>query len=265
VTASLELAEHLNAALAAVELAEKIFLSTSPVGVIPKGERDMVSSADLEIERAVGEFLAERTPGTGFLGEEGGLTGPATESGLQWVLDPVDGTANFVRGLPLCAISLGLLAGDRAIGGVVSLPRLGLRYWGSEGGGAFRNGEPIGPSTTSRLDSAIVAVGDFAVGPDAQARNVRRLAVLAALAPRLQRVRMLGAAVVDLVWVADGRLDACVMLSNKPWDTAAGVAIARAAGAEVTDVDGREHSAASVTTVASTPAVAAALRAVVQA
>lgn len=243
-------AEHLAVALEAMELAEAIFLRADSMQVLAKGDRDMVSSVDLEIEREVAAFVAERTPGIGFLGEEGGLAMSGGQ-GLRWVLDPVDGTANFVRGLPLCGISLGLLDGDRAVAGVVSLPRLGLRYWGSDGGGAYRNGDPIRVSSTTRLEDAIVAVGDFAVGPDAQQRNVRRLAILTALAPKVQRVRMLGTAAVDLVWVADGHLDAAVMLSNKPWDTTAGVAIARAAGALVTDLDGAEHTPSSTSTLTS--------------
>jgi myo-inositol-1(or 4)-monophosphatase len=91
----------------------------------------MVSSVDLEVERVLRQFLTRQTSGTGFLGEESGAVDP--DADMRWVLDPVDGTANLVRGVPLYALSLGLLRGDRAVAGVVSLPGMRRRYWATEG------------------------------------------------------------------------------------------------------------------------------------
>lgn len=99
------------------------------------------------------------------------------------------------------------------------------------------------------LRDAIVAIGDYAVGENAAKKNVLRLAVTRKLAESAQRVRMTGSAAVDLAWLAEGKIDAVVMMSNKPWDTAAGVAIAREAGASILDKDGSPHALDSATTI----------------
>jgi myo-inositol-1(or 4)-monophosphatase len=117
------------------------------------------------------------------------------------------------------------------------------------------NGDAIHVSKTSQLHAAIVAIGDYAVGPNSLERNTVRLALTKRLSESVQRVRMHGSTALDLSWVAHGLLDAMVMLSNKPWDTAAGVAIARAADASVLDVDGSQHTATSRATIAAAPHV----------
>ena len=101
----------------------------------------------------------------------------------------------------------------------------------------------------------MVAIGDYAVGIDAETRNRPRLALTGKLAARVQRVRMFGSAAVDLAWVAEGRIDASVMLSNTPWDTAAGVLIAREAGAVVVDLDGSPHTTNAQATIAANPKI----------
>lgn len=106
---------------------------------------------------------------------------------------------------------------------------------------------------------AIVAIGDYAVGPDAEARNRLRLALTAQLAAEVQRVRMTGSAALDLAWLAEGRLDAALTLSNHAWDMAAGVVIARESGAAVIDQDGAYHDVNSAVTLAATPALAGAV------
>jgi myo-inositol-1(or 4)-monophosphatase len=100
-----------------------------------------------------------------------------------------------------------------------------------------------------------VSLGDFAVGPKADQRNQRRHLIMQHLAAQAERIRMLGSAAIDLAWVAAGRLDASVMLANKPWDVAAGVIIAREAGAHVLDLDGSPHTPDSLATISTTPGV----------
>jgi myo-inositol-1(or 4)-monophosphatase len=217
----------------------------------------MASEVDYAVERAVRSLLAERTPRVGFLGEQEGASGTFTADSLMWVLGPVDGTANFVRGLPLCGVSLALVVGTRPVLGVVDLPFLGARYSAAEGTGAYRGGRRLRNRATSSLADAVVSmlpnsVGDYAVGQDAIARNRMRLALTEELAVTVQRVRMLGSAAVDLAWFAEGHTDASISLSNKPWDTAAGVVIAREAGAQVVDLDGSRHDLGSAATVAVT-------------
>jgi myo-inositol-1(or 4)-monophosphatase len=141
--------------------------------------------------------------------------------------------------------------------GVIDLPFLGEGYIGHEGHGAYLNGNRLQASAASALSGAVVSLGDFAVGPNADQRNQRRHEIMQQLAAHAERIRMLGSAAIDLAWVAAGRLDASVMLANKPWDVAAGVIIAREAGAQVLDLDGTLHTPDSLGTVSSAPGVVA--------
>jgi myo-inositol-1(or 4)-monophosphatase len=161
-------------------------------------------------------------------------------------------------------VSLGLVAGDRSILGVIEMPFLGKRYAAADGLGATCNGQPIHGSTCSSLSDALIAIGDYAVGTSASDRNRVRLALTTLLAANVQRVRMLGTAATDLAWVAEGNLDASVMFTNKPWDTSAGVLIAREAGVQVLDVDGSQHTFNSTGTVAVAAPLAAELLSLIQ-
>ncbi|PZF92494.1 inositol monophosphatase family protein [Micromonospora deserti] len=245
--------ELLPVATEAVARAAEMMRHRSPGALTVKGDRDFASQLDYEIEREIRALLDEATPEIGFLGEEDGASGGGK---MQWVLDPIDGTANFVRGIPLCAVSLGLLHGNQAVLGVIELPFLGNRYAAAECAGATVDGKPIRVSVTSKLNDAIVAIGDYATGADAPTRNRRRLALTASLAQTVQRVRMTGTAALDLAWLAEGRIDAAVTLSNHPWDMTAGVAIAREAGGLVVGSTGEPHNKTSAITVASSPQIA---------
>ncbi|MEU4557438.1 inositol monophosphatase family protein [Actinoplanes sp. NPDC023936] len=235
----------------AVDLARDIMRTMQPGLLTTKGERDMASEVDYAIEDRVRAFLAERTPEVGFLGEENGHSG--TPDGPMWALDPVDGTVNFIHGSPLCAISLGLITENRSVLGVIDLPFLGNRYSAAEGNGAHADGQPITVSTTRSISDAVVALGDYAVGDKATEKNQARFALTQRLAMNVQRVRMHGSAAIDLAWLAAGKIDAVIMLANKPWDTAAGVVIAREAGAQVVDRDGSAHTFTSSATIAANP------------
>ncbi|MEO3876606.1 inositol monophosphatase [Nonomuraea sp. B12E4] len=239
----------------AVSIASDIIRTKAPGVITAKGDRDMATEVDYAVEHAVREFLARETPEIGFLGEEEGVI--HSGGGLMWALDPVDGTANFLHGIPLCGVSLGLIEKDTPTLGVIDLPFLGLRYSAAENVGASANGSVIQVSEARELQSAIVAIGDYAVGENADERNRPRLALTQELAARVQRLRMFGSAAIDLAWVADGRIDANIMLSNNPWDTAAGVIIAREAGAAVVDLDGSPHSMTAHATIAASPKLVA--------
>jgi myo-inositol-1(or 4)-monophosphatase len=245
----------LPTALDAVALASDLVRTRMPGLLTAKGDRDMATEVDYAVERAVRDFLRDKTPDIAFLGEEEGATGARTGE-LLWALDPIDGTVNFVHGLPLCGISLGLIRQARPVVGVIDLPFLGARYSAAEHTGAYVGDRRIHASMTANLSDAIVATGDYAVGEDAQRKNELRLALTKRLAERVQRVRMLGSAATDLAWVAEGKLDASLTLSNKPWDTAAGVIIAREAGAIVTDIDGSDHTIHSTAAIAVAPGIA---------
>jgi myo-inositol-1(or 4)-monophosphatase len=241
----------LSAAVAAVDVGAEVFRTGAAGTVTAKGDRDMVTELDVAVERAVRGFLERTTPEIGFVAEEEGRTGPDSE--LYWALDPIDGTANFAIGLPLCAISLGLIDGDRAVAGVIDAPRLGVRYTAAQGEGAYAAGRRLAASGVTELRDAVIALSDFAVGPGAAARNRRKLALEARLAAEIQRIRMIGSAALDLVWTGAGHYAASIMFSNTPWDTSAGVAIAREAGVAVVDLDGTEHTTASGCTISVVP------------
>lgn len=123
---------------------------------------------------------------------------------------------------------------------------------------------PIRVSETTQLNSSLVSTGDYAVGQDASEKNWQRIALTTALIGKVERIRMFGAATLDLAFVAEGSTDACIMLSNKPWDTAAGVLLAREAGALVTDANGTAHSYSSTATIAAAPGISAELLALVR-
>ena len=197
----------------------------------------MASEVDLRIERDIREFLTTAAPDIGFLGEENGHKGNRDR---YWALDPIDGTANYVRGLPLCAVSLALVDHDHPVVGVIRLPFLGQLYTAEHGRGAYEAGRRLQVSATAELRDAIVAIGDYAVGDGANGKNRARLTLTRYLAEKAQRVRMLGTAAIDLAWVASGQLDASLTLSNKPWDMAAGALLVQEAGGRVVDRDGTD-------------------------
>jgi myo-inositol-1(or 4)-monophosphatase len=239
----------LPVAFRAIDTASEI-IRTHPLSALTeKSDRDLVSDVDLAVERAIRARLETETPGIGFLGEEEGRTGtPGAE--WVWTLDPIDGTSNFVHGIPLCAVSLALLHHGRPVLGVIEAPFLGERYHAIEGHGAYLGAQRLTASGATELRDAVVAIGDYAVGKDADRENQLRLAATLQLVPRVHRIRMLGTAALDLAWVAAGRLDASITLGNKPWDTAAGVIIAREAEAVVVDTDGSPHDFNSAATIA---------------
>jgi myo-inositol-1(or 4)-monophosphatase len=247
---------------AAAEAAELI-RTHAPGRLTEKGDRDPASEVDLAVERFVRDFLHNKTPEIGFLGEEEG--GDSTGHELLWMLDPIDGTVNFLHGFPLCAVSLSLCDANAVVAAVIDLPFLGSQYTALLGHGAYADGKRLHVSRTSTLADALISIDQYAFGEDAERKNRLRLRLTERLAQDAQRIRILGASAIDLAWTAEGRLDACIMLGNKPWDTSAGVLVAREAGARVLDHDGTEHSQQSRSTIAVTPLLEAELMAAVQA
>lgn len=246
------LTELLPIAVEAVDRASAVLRQRAPGHVTIKGDRDPATEVDYAIERDIRAFLLDQAPEVGFLGEEDGRYGNS-DSGFMWALDPVDGTVNFIHGVPLCGVSLGLVHNETPVLGVIDLPFLGYRYSAMLGAGAYRGDERIAARGHDDLADAVVAIGDYAVGTGSTIKNDDRFRVTERLAASVQRVRMFGSAATDLAWVAEGRISASVMLSNKPWDTVAGVLLAREAGAEVIDRHGRPHTSKSDSTVAVAP------------
>jgi len=245
----------------ATQLASQFIRSHRPAELTVKGDRDLSSDVDMGVERLVRTFLRDATPEIGFLGEEGG--GNTKERDL-WVLDPIDGTINFLHGVPLFAVSLALIHAESTLAAVVELPLIGTAYTALRGHGSFADGRRIRVSATSTLKDSLISIDQYTFGSDAERKNRARLRLTEQLSKRVQRLRILGASSVDLAWTAEGRLDACIMLGNNLWDTAAGVLIAREAGAHVLAEDGRDHSRQSWATIAVTASIEAELMTVIQ-
>jgi myo-inositol-1(or 4)-monophosphatase len=251
-------------ALQAAATASDLIRTRRPESITEKSDRDLVSDVDVAIERTIRDFLREATPDIGFLGEEeGGSTD--LSSGWLWTLDPIDGTSNYAHRIPLCAASLALLHNGRPVLGVIDAPFLAERYHAIEGHGAWAGTRRLTASTTASLRDAIVAIGDYATGAQAGRKNETRLAATIQLTSRVHRIRMLGTAALDLAWLADGRLDASITLGSDPWDVAAGVIIAREAGATVVDADGSPHTLHSAATIAASAPLIAQLIPLIQA
>jgi myo-inositol-1(or 4)-monophosphatase len=248
-----DLGHALDAAQRAVDLAVQHTLTHQPTQIHMKGDRDVVTNIDLAVENIIRDRLSRWDPAVGFVGEERGASG---DQNTYWVLDPIDGTINFSHGSPLCAIALALVHDHQPVLGITALPFLGRRYWAVTGRGAVRDGDPITVSTTTGLDEALIAMCDYGSGPDATVRDQLCVTVDLRLTAQAQGVRRLGTTALELVWVADGTLDASILFGNRTWDTASGAIIAREAGALVLDADGSPHSTRARCTVATTPALA---------
>lgn len=245
-----ELIDLQRIAQQAVGLGYDIVKNTTPAEIRHKSDRDLVTDVDIAVQNEVRDFLQRITPDIDFLGEEENSFARLDGGRDVWTLDPVDGTSNFAHGLPLCAVSLALVRRGEPIVASIVAPFLDLRYFATKGHGAFGNGVQLQASQATNLAESIVSIGDYAVGNQAATKNKRRIHLTTLLAERVERIRMFGSAALDLAWVAEGRTDAAVILANKPWDTAAGVLLAREAGAIVTDGSGIPHNFASTETIA---------------
>ena len=201
-----------------------------------KSRADFVSDVDVGAESRITDHLRRRCPGADIVGEELSPAAVLT-SDLAFVVDPLDGTTNFLHGYPQYAVSIAAIAGGELVAGcVLDVPRDSV-CTATLGGGAWRDGVPIGVSTIGESRRALIGTGFPFKQPERSAEYLPQLArVIAATAG----VRRAGAAALDLTDVASGRLDAFWELMLAPWDVAAGLLIIREAGGRVTDLEGRD-------------------------
>jgi myo-inositol-1(or 4)-monophosphatase len=210
---------------------------------------DPVSEADLAAERAVRDLLGRERPGDRILGEEGGATdgsGPdAMGDTFLWVVDPLDGTVNYLYGSPSFAVSLACEDGEGAVAAVVLDPVSGECFAATRSGPATLDGLPLWAGEPRSLAEALVGTG-FAYDRDVRAAQAE---VAARVLPRARDIRRVGAAALDLCWCAAGRLDAFYERGVHHWDVAAGALICRRAGREVRDLPevAVEHAGRPVT------------------
>jgi myo-inositol-1(or 4)-monophosphatase len=224
-------------------LAERIALDAARLvsegrkgGLTDIGTKSTITDMVTEFDRAsesliVGNLRAER-PDDAIIGEEG--TQQSGNSGVSWLVDPIDGTTNFLYDLPGYAVSIGARDGEGPLLGVVSVPSLAETYTAVRGHGAWCNGTRIQASDQTELSSALVGTG-FAYQPE---NRVQQAEELARLIGHVRDIRRFGAAATDLCFVARGRLDAYFERGLGPWDMAAGEIIAREAGALTSDFSG---------------------------
>ena len=188
---------------------------------------DAVTQTDLDAERLIRDSLSAATPGCGFVGEEGGASSPRAR--LAWILDPLDGTVNFVYGLPVVAISIAAALDGQIVAGAVVDVVGGETFMATRGAGATLDGQPISTSSSASLDLALVTTG-FSYRSSLRAEQG---AVLALLLPAVRDIRCFGSAALQLCWVGAGRSEAHFERDTKLWDHAAGALIAAEAGAIV--------------------------------
>ncbi len=232
-----------NAAQRASKRLLRDFAEVEQLQVSVKGPGDFVSQADTRAEQSIREDLYKARPGYAFLMEESGASGSENWT-WRWVVDPLDGTSNFLHGIPHWAISIGLErrhddGSIETVAGCIYAPTVDEMFWAEKGIGAFLNDRRLRVSGRRDLKEAMFATGI----PFAAVAPRNRLAfarTLATLMPQVAGIRRFGAAALDLAWVAAGRYEGFWELGLKPWDYCAGVLIAREAGSFATDPDGGE-------------------------
>ena len=216
-----------------------------------KGFQDMVSYVDKQAERMIVDRLREITPEAGFITEEGTCAAQAGEAqSLKWIIDPLDGTTNFIHGLPPYCVSIGLMEEDEMVVGVVYEITMKEMFWAWKGSAAFLDGREITVSATDSLENALIAVG-FAHNTRAETDGY--LGSMAWFQKNSNGIRRIGSATADLVYVACGRFDAFHQVKLSAWDVAAGAFICRAAGAVVSDYSGGENYIFGREIIASNP------------
>ncbi|GFE96744.1 inositol monophosphatase [Gluconobacter cerinus] len=232
-----------NAAQKAARRLLRDFAEVEQLQVSIKGPGDFVSQADLRAETIIREELARARPGYAFLMEESGPSGGDNWT-WRWIVDPLDGTTNFLHGIPHWAISIGLQrrlpdGTVELVSGLVYNPAANEMFWAEKGIGAFLNERRLRVSARRNMQEAVFATGiPFAKVPSSKRLPFAR--VLGALMPQVAGIRRFGAAALDLAWVAAGRYEGYWEFGIKPWDCAAGLLIVREAGGHATDPDGQE-------------------------
>lgn len=216
-----------------------------------KGINQLVSFVDVESEKMLVAFLAELIPNCGFITEENTVESVQNKEWI-WVIDPLDGTTNFLHGLPAFSISVGLLHQGTPVAGVVYAPYWGEMFTAAKNAGAFLNDQPIYVSETAALKSSLIATGF----PYYQFQNMPEyLEALKELMQNTHGLRRMGSAAIDLAYTACGRFDGFYESGLSSWDIAAGVLLVQEAGGVVTDFAGGDNYLFGNTILASSKSI----------
>jgi myo-inositol-1(or 4)-monophosphatase len=220
-----------------------------------KGPANFVTAADHRAEDIIFKELSKARPGYGFLMEERGVV-EGNDKTHRWIVDPLDGTTNFLHGIPLFAVSIGLEREGQLTAGVIYNPASNELFTAERGKGAFLNDRRLRVSARRNLADAVIATGIPHRGRPQHATFQKELA---GLMGEVAGIRRTGAAAIDLAWTAAGRFDAYWERNIKPWDMAAGILLVREAGGLATDAHGGSAMFESGTVVCGTPAIQRAL------
>jgi myo-inositol-1(or 4)-monophosphatase len=204
--------------------------------VAKKAPADFVSAADLKAEQVIFEALTKARPGYSFHGEERGLV-EGTDKTHTWIVDPLDGTTNFLHAIPHFAINIALQREGAIVAALTYNPVTNEQFWAEKGKGAFVNDHRLRVAARQKLDESIVATGIPFLGHGQHAKFLKELHQIS---QKVAGVRRFGSAALDLAWVAAGRFDAYWERDLNPWDLAAGMLLVTEAGGKVTDADGND-------------------------
>jgi len=210
------------------------FGELSELVVAKKAPADFVSAADLKSEQVLFEALSKARPGYGFLAEERGLI-EGTDKTHTWIVDPLDGTTNFLHAIPHFAINIALQREGAVVAAVTYNPATNEMFWAEKGKGAFVNDRRLRVAQRTRLQEAVIATGIPFLGHGQHARFLKELHQVS---QKVAGVRRFGSAALDLAWVAAGRYDGYWERDLSPWDVAAGALLVAEAGGKATDADG---------------------------
>ena len=210
------------------------FGEVAELQVSRKGAADYVSAADLKSEQTIFEELSKARPGYGFLAEERGMI-EGTDKTHTWIVDPLDGTTNFLHAMPHFAINIALQREGQIVAGVTYNPANADLFWAERGRGAYLNDRRLRVAARTKFDEAVFATGIPFLG---HGQHGRFLKELHQISQRVSGVRRFGAAALDLAWVAAGRFDGYWERDLNVWDIAAGILMVTEAGGVVTDADG---------------------------
>ena len=233
------------------------YFGSGDLDVRTKAENDFVTRADGESERLIVDEIQHRFPDHAVLGEEGGLQPASAGAEFQWILDPLDGTTNFLQGLPIFCVSIACRRGTEVVAGVVCEPLTGKLFSAARGGGAFQGDQRLRVSSRQGLKGAFLATGyPFR----AKAALDVYLAVFREVFMEARAVRRCGAAALDLAHTAAGVYDGFFEFRLSPWDIAAGALFIEEAGGVLVDLDGGQGYLATGNLLAGAPGIVPELR-----
>lgn len=251
-----------NAARKAAVRIKRDYGEVDQLQVSKKGPADFVSAADIRTEKILREELAHARPGFGFLMEESGEEA-GEDPNRRWIIDPIDGTTNFLHGIAHFAISIAAEENGEITAGLIFEPINEELFWAEKGQGAFLNDRRIRVSSRGQLSHSLFATGIPFMGRGTQEDHDRFAAEMKAVMAVSAGIRRFGSAALDLAYVAAGRYEGFWETGLKPWDMAAGILLVREAGGMVSDLTGRERMLDSGAIVAANPGLHQELRTIV--